>query len=91
MSRFALAALLVVFAAACGGSSEHSYPTEVVDNFMNSCTQKGSKESCTCAIDHIQKKFTLDEFRSMEARMANKGEIPKEMMDAIADCPAGAA
>jgi hypothetical protein len=91
MSRYALALVLIAVAAACGGNDAHTYPDEIVQNFMNSCTQKGSKASCECAIDHIQKKFTLDEFKAIEARMANKGEVPTEMMNAIADCPAGAA
>jgi hypothetical protein len=87
MPRFRTASLLILLAlAACGGDADEPYPPDLVTNFLKSCQVKGTKVGCECAIDRIQRKFTLDEFKAFEARMA-KGEAPPELMNAIADCP----
>ncbi len=79
--------LLAVVAVACGGDppTVHQYPKEIVDNFIKSCRERGDEANCRCAIDRLQNTFTLEQFQAMEARLA-KGEVPKEMVDAVADC-----
>jgi hypothetical protein len=87
MPRIRTACLTILLAlAACGGDTQEGYPPELVANFLKSCQVKGTKVGCECAIDRIQRKFTLDQFQAFEARMA-KGETPSELMNAIADCP----
>ncbi len=82
-----LCALLLALVAGCDRGPDHPFPPDVVANFLASCTQKGSKAACECAIEKIQRRFTLAEFQALEARTA-KGEVPKELIDAIAECPA---
>lgn len=85
------AALLLLAAvtlplAGCDPGPDHPYPPDVVENFVTSCRAKGSQAACECAIDQLQRRFTLAEFNALEARMA-KGEVPPEVVNAIADCP----
>lgn len=89
MARLPALTLLVLglTAAACGSDPDAPYPAEVVKNFLASCEVKGTKVGCECAIDKIQRAFTLAQFQAFETRMA-KGEVPAELMNAIADCPA---
>ncbi|HEV7731093.1 MAG TPA: hypothetical protein VGR62_02980 [Candidatus Binatia bacterium] len=77
--------LVLILVAGCDRGPDHPYPAEIVDNFLASCTQKGTKEACQCSIDLIQRRFTVEQFQAMEARMA-KGEVPKDLMDAVAEC-----
>ena len=79
-----LAVLLLALAPACGGSKD-AYPPEVVDNFMHGCTARSEPRTCRCALDALQSRFTVDEFRGLESR-AGQGDVPKEMVDATAGC-----
>ena len=85
VARFAMC--LAVVAIGCGGDPppEHAYPREIVENFVASCRERGEEANCKCAIDRLQRQFTLEEFLALEARLA-RGEIPKEMVDAVAAC-----
>jgi hypothetical protein len=76
-----LAALL---ALACRRAPD-VYPSDVVANFMASCTTRSEERVCRCAIDALQQRFTLEEFRGFEGRM-RAGELPQESMDAVAGC-----
>lgn len=79
--------LVLLLVAGCDRGPDNHYPPEIVDNFLASCTQKGTKAACECSIDLIQRRFTVEQFQAMEARMA-KGEVPKDLMDAVAECQA---
>ena len=77
---------LVLLAAGCRGGPPNPYPQDVVDNFVASCrSQRADERICRCAIDRIQRRYSLDEFRAFEARMA-QGEVVKELMDTVTDC-----
>jgi hypothetical protein len=76
-------ALLAI--ASCGGGPPNPYPDDVVKNFVDSCRTRAAESVCTCAIDKIQRRWTLDEFKALEARLA-QGEMPKELVDTVADC-----
>ena len=78
-------AALVLLAAGCGGSPPNPYPQEVVDNFVTSCRTHAEERVCQCAIDRIQRRFSLDEFLAFEERIA-QGEIVKDVMDTVTDC-----
>jgi hypothetical protein len=75
----------LVLAAACGDGSSHPYPPEVVDNFMRGCTAQSAPATCRCALDALQERFSVEEFRGFEARM-RRGEVPREMVDAASTC-----
>lgn len=86
MTRRLLLAALVLLAA-CKPAIENPYPPEVVETFMASCREQrgATMASCSCSIDKLQRAFTLEEFRAFELRLA-AGQIPKEMLDAVAEC-----
>jgi hypothetical protein len=80
--------LLVALAGCNGGDGGGGYPSQVVENFMTSCTaQPGASESeCQCAIDRIQETMTLEEFAAEEQRIV-RGERPSdEIIAAINEC-----
>jgi len=43
------------------------YPEDVVANFMTGCRRRASDSICECALRHIQRRWTADEFRALEA------------------------
>lgn len=71
--------------AAAGCGPPNPYPDEVVQNFLAACRANASAGVCDCAIDRIQRRFTLDEFKAFEVRMA-QGETPKELVDSVTEC-----
>ena len=89
----ALVALLVLFA--CRGHV--AYPPDVADGFLASCIAKlpaGQEQnrdlfaaSCRCMLDRIQEKYTLEEFKALEKRMADgSGNVQEELGPIVADC-----
>jgi hypothetical protein len=81
------AALILAACLGCGRRPADVYPEDVVRNFMTSCTTRSDERACRCAIDALQRRFTVDEFRAVETRML-AGELPKEALDAVAGCRA---
>ncbi|TMA34936.1 MAG: hypothetical protein E6J83_17900 [Deltaproteobacteria bacterium] len=80
------AALLVAMAcAACGGRGADLYPPDVVQNFMSACTARSDERICRCALDALERRFGIEQFLGLEAHMRG-GEMPKEMIDAVAGC-----
>jgi hypothetical protein len=77
----------LVFLVLCGcrGGPPNPYPSEVVETFVASCRTNAPESVCRCAIDRIQRRWTLEEFKAFEARMAD-GEVPKELVDTAAEC-----
>ena len=45
-----------------------SYPANLVQNFMNACTKNSSQAYCSCTIDKIQNRYSLEEYSLLEAR-----------------------
>jgi hypothetical protein len=74
---------LMLLATSCG--PPNPYPPDVVETFVTSCRANADERVCRCAIDHIQRRYSLDEFRAFEERIG-KGETVKEMIDTVADC-----
>lgn len=72
-------------AAACRSAPENPYPDEVVENFVVTCRTRADERVCQCAIDHIQRRYTLEEFRAHEARIS-QGEVPRELVEAVDGC-----
>jgi hypothetical protein len=78
-------ALLLLLVPACGDRSTHVYPEETTRNFLEACTERAPAPVCRCSLDALQDRFTAAEFAALEERM-RAGEIPKVMMDTVADC-----
>jgi hypothetical protein len=62
-----------------------AYPASMVENYVAACTERGDARICRCTIDAIRRRFTVDEYRAMEARIT-AGEVPRELLVAIEDC-----
>jgi NaMN:DMB phosphoribosyltransferase len=64
------------------------YPTEVVTNFVNACTESsgGQTTACTCSIQRIQAEYTLAEFARIEKYMADGLQPPPKFVEIIQDC-----
>src|SRR5205823_2535245 len=77
--------LIAVACAACGGRGADVYPPEVVRNFMGACTARSEEGVCRCALDALERRFSVEQFLAFEARM-RAGEMPKEMIAAVAGC-----
>jgi hypothetical protein len=70
----------------CGGSTPpNPYPPEIVEAFVAACRTNAEESVCRCAIDRVQRKFSLDEYLAFENRIAHR-EVPKELVDATAEC-----
>jgi hypothetical protein len=81
-----LAVLLVLAAAAaCRRRPADVYPPEVVQNFMTSCTTRAEARICRCALDALQRRFPLEQFRALDGRLS-AGEMAPELVDAVAGC-----
>ena len=62
-----------------------AYPYDLVANFMTNCRVRSEERRCVCALDAIRRRFTLPEYRALEARLL-AGEVPPEMTTVINDC-----
>jgi len=59
-------------------SNTSAYPSDLVQNFMNACMQKGSnQEFCSCVLDKIQSNFTLEQFMEIENGITNGTSYPE--------------
>ena len=76
-------ALLVL--PSCGGGPPNPYPPEIVEAFVTACRTNAPESVCRCAIDRVQRRFSLDEYLALEKRITN-GDIPKELVDEAAEC-----
>ena len=85
MTRARAAVLLLLSAPLACRRVPDVYPADVVQNFMTTCTTRSAARVCRCAIDAVQHRFTLEEFRGLEARLV-AGEVPKEIVDAVEAC-----
>ena len=69
------------------GCGKNDYPADVVMNFMNSCSPGAGEEFCSCAIDKLQKKYTIDEYMKLESRIIlGDQESVNKIADSTASC-----
>ena len=66
------------------GPKKNDYPSDVTQNFMNSCeeTSGGDQKMCSCLLDKIQEKYTFEEFSAIEVKM-QAGQTPEEFLGFI--------
>ena len=86
MRRLLGAALLGLVLIGCGGGGGGgSYPSEVIDNFMSTCTSGGVSESqCRCIVDEIQERIPFEDFEAQEGSLGS-GEASPEFIQGMAD------
>ena len=78
-----LGSLFILIIIGCGGgSSEYSYPKEIVDNYMTGCTASGeaagmskkdSNEFCKCSIKELGREYSLVEFQKTSEDLLQRG------------------
>lgn len=54
----------------------HFYPPIVVQNFIKGCSAKGGEQMkpwCTCFIDKLEDKYTLEQFVQLDLKLKNSG------------------
>ena len=52
---------------------------------MTECTARGDERACRCALQALERRFDIEQFRGFEARM-REGTVPKEVVDAANAC-----
>ncbi len=68
-------------------SNSIPYPAAVVQNFMNSCTKNGNSQvTCSCVIDKIQSRYSLEEMSQIEVKSQATGVLPEEILDFVGTC-----
>ena len=82
---FLAAGCAVLFAMACHRRG-NEYPSEVVENFLRACGSRASESACRCSLEKVRERYTADEYRALEARIAATRQAPKELLDIIASC-----
>jgi hypothetical protein len=83
--RATVAAGMVTVLAGCGGGGGggEDFPPEVVNEFLASCEAQGtSREVCQCALDKLEDKYSIEEFRE-EAVKLSQGEASEEFTQDI--------
>ncbi len=65
----------------------NAYPPSVVQNFTDACMSTGGGQAyCSCTIEEIQGRYTLDEFSVLETEYLNTGQMPEELAGVMANC-----
>ena len=64
----------------------NEYPPELVENFLRACGSRASEGACRCSLDKVRERYTADEYRALEARIAATRQAPKELLDISASC-----
>ena len=85
MLRFIIAAALLATALACHRPPDHPYPPDVQQNFLRACTTRADDRTCRCALEQMERRFTIEEFNGFEAEL-KAGQVPQPMVDATTAC-----
>ncbi len=64
-----------------------AYPASARTQFVDSCTGSGgSTESCTCALEQIEQRYSFEEFSAIDEDVRNGGTLPSDIQDIITGC-----
>lgn len=83
--RRALAIGMLLATAACTSPPENAYPEDVVENFVSGCRTRTTETVCRCAIDRLQRRYTLSEFQALEEQVA-EGRGGQALAETVASC-----
>jgi hypothetical protein len=61
------------------------YSPQVVENFLSACMKNSDARTCRCALDAVRRRFTIDEYRAIEVRIAQR-DVPRELLAVLDDC-----
>ncbi len=77
--------LLGALASACGGGG-NNYPEAAKQNFLRACIGGVvTFDMCNCMINDLEKRYSVEEFQAMEARLVI-GEAVPAFDQIIEDC-----
>ena len=83
MKYFKIAITLFSIITISSCNSKHEYPPDVTQNFMNSCQENGGSQGmCSCVLEQIQKKYTIEEFSTIEVKI-KAGQSTEDFMDFV--------
>jgi hypothetical protein len=85
--RAALIAATLALAAVAGCTREpppNPYPDDLIANFMKGCRQRASQQICDCGLGKIQRRWTADEFRQLDATMGDAAAA--QIAETVAPC-----
>jgi hypothetical protein len=73
--------------------TKHTYPPELVSKFTAECAAQAGKTDpalmqalCTCTINEIQNRYSLEEFREMGMAVDKGTPVPKEFEEISYAC-----
>jgi hypothetical protein len=92
--RALFAALMLVLVACGGGDGDENgqtnagepWPQEMIDLYMEGCLQgaPGERAYCSCTIEEIQKRFTVEEFAVFGLSVqSSETEVPAETQERV--------
>jgi hypothetical protein len=75
-----------------GAASPGGYPANVVETFVHGCIAGGgTQQACTCTLNAIQARYTLQEFAAISSQMHASGQVPSDITADIRACAVGSA
>ena len=94
MAVLAVAALVVVIAAGCGGSDAKSYPTEAVAAIITSCNDSPGDgisdmdmaTACACLAKKFQAKVPIEDFLSQASAVSKGSPWPEQWDRLLEEC-----
>ena len=84
LRRSLLAAVLLAAAGCTQEPPPNPYPAELVENFMAGCQRRSSQSICECALSRIQRKWTADEFKQLDATLGDAAAA--QIADTVSAC-----
>jgi hypothetical protein len=69
-----------------GGSPARAMPTGYVGRMVQACAQTEGQETCLCAFDALKERIGEPAVMKLAVRAEANLELPKEVLDAVADC-----
>ena len=69
-------------------SDSDQFSDEIRRNFMDSCMVEGDFATCDCALEEIERKFSVEEFIALELSMQTGGGADKADLEKLLDIAA---
>jgi len=85
-ARALLAAVCALLITTACRQRRNEYPPDLVQNFLRACGSRAREGACRCSLDKARERYTADEYRALEARIAATRQAPKELLDISASC-----